>query len=264
MIYLKKGDNLPIVAVTQLLLNRALRSEGGIVVDGTFGNKTKEFVQHFQRLRGLNPTGFIDGQTWQRLNQRHGQIIDSVDATEQIDIHGVYRDIEKEGDDIREEGGEPLVNYGMSRGARNALNRIRNTAELKNVLLLRLHGHGSPGVQVLSSGTRGGHYSDVRGLFFTKSFEIVKNVFAELRPIFSPYGSVQLMGCSVGRGEKGYRLLHGLAEVWGVPISAGMNTQFGGGGISTFVFEGPVRTIFPDGLNLRTWAARLPGANVSF
>lgn len=264
MIYLQKGDYLPIVAIVQLLLNRALRPDGGIMVDGAFGPRTKEAVQQFQVRQGLNPNGIINSLTWRRLNAKNYQIIDSVDATENVDEHGRMRldtDRHWEGEttDIRNEGGEPVVHYGMSRGGRHVLQSVMARAELGNVMLLRFHGHGSPGNQALSSGKMDGTE------FMTEhmSHEGSRTSIRQLRSIFSPYASVQLMGCRVGRGERGYRLLQGLAELWGVPISAGTNTQYGGGG-STFVFEGPIRTAFPNGLSLRHWAAQLPDANVSY
>ncbi len=255
---------MPIVAVAQLFLSRALRPDGGIVVDGAFGPRTKEAVKQFQVRQGLNPSGIIDGLTWQRLNSQNGQIIDSVDATENVDERGrmrgeTDRHREWEETDIREAGGRPIVHYGMTNGFGHVLQRIRSSSTNGNTILLRLHGHGSPGNQVLSSGKMGGVASEIASDFI--DWDYIRDALRILRPIFSPFASVQMMGCKVGRGAGGLRLLAGLAETWNVPVSAGVNTQLGGGP-ATFVFEGPVRTVFPNGLNLRTWAAQLPGANI--
>ena len=74
-----------------------------------------------------------------------------------------------------------------------------------------------------------------------------------LQSIFAPYGTVQLMGCETGGGPEGRRLLQGLANLWRVPVSAGVHTQFAGGA-TTFRFEGRVLSAFPHSGTLRSWA----------
>ena len=45
-----------------------LRAHGhAIEVDGRWGAQTREKVRRFQRLRGLRPSGRVDGATWERL-----------------------------------------------------------------------------------------------------------------------------------------------------------------------------------------------------
>ncbi len=53
----------------------------------------------------------------------------------------------------------------------------------------------------------------------------------------------------------GRRMLEGLADAWGVPVSAGVARQRVGGA-TTFRFEGRVHRAYPDGLTAREWAAR--------
>jgi GH24 family phage-related lysozyme (muramidase) len=62
---LKNGDNSPVVAAAQDLLNR----NGAILdCDGAFGNGTESAVREFQTAAGLLPaTGVIDEATWQAL-----------------------------------------------------------------------------------------------------------------------------------------------------------------------------------------------------
>ncbi|MGE4075548.1 MAG: hypothetical protein AB7F22_08335, partial [Reyranella sp.] len=69
-----------------------------------------------------------------------------------------------------------------------------------------------------------------------------------------PFGSVQLLGCDVG-GGRGSQLVARLATTWGVPVTAGLHTQFGGGN-RTFRFEGPTVTGFPSG-DLKSWSQQM-------
>lgn len=83
-------------------------------------------------------------------------------------------------------------------------------------------------------------------------------VVARLRPIFVPYGCIQFMHCSTGRGPGGRQLLLSrIADTLGVLASAAVRTQYPGE-IGTFRFEGPTYTAFPGGGTLRSWCQRLP------
>ena len=77
---------------------------------------------------------------------------------------------------------------------------------------------------------------------------------------FAPYGSVQLHGCKVGRGRAGAQLLSILARAFGVPVSAGTSSQRVTSDEELFRHEGHVRTVYPGGGTLRTWAAAADAA----
>jgi hypothetical protein len=85
----------------------------------------------------------------------------------------------------------------------------------------------------------------------------IRPVLARLRPIFGPYGCVQFMHCETGGGPNGRRMLQQVADILGVPASAGVQTQYGGG-TKTFRFEGPTFTAVPGGGSLATWCRELP------
>jgi hypothetical protein len=84
------------------------------------------------------------------------------------------------------------------------------------------------------------------------TYSVTEPTLAKIKPVLSTFGSVQLLGCFVGSGS-GAQLVQRLAQTWGVPVTAGVNNQTGGG-TDTFRFEGATITGFPPGFNLKTWS----------
>ena len=242
---LRRGDNLPAVGVLQQLLNR-----GGakLKVDGDFGSKTESAVKDFQRPRHLTPDGAVGADTWPRISAGAGlSIMDCIDIFDPSLAALEMKDIQRA-------GGNPLVIGGASNGVEQAVQMILS-ASRGNVFLLRFHGHGAPGVAGFSFGQGGagfGHRADVD----PANLHIMLPILARLRPIFGPYGCVQFMHCSTGRGPSGRNVLTSIARTLGVPVSAGIRDQLGGG-LATFRFEGPTFTALPSGA-ISTWAASRP------
>jgi hypothetical protein len=241
-----RGDNLPAVGVLQKLLNR-----GGarLVADGAFGPATQTAVTNFQRPRGLIPDGAVGENTWPRLSA--GARLPIMDC---IDIFDPSLS-SLETKDIQRVGGNPLVIGGASNGVEQAVQMIL-AGSPGNVFLLRFHGHGAPGVAGISFGQGGagfGHRADID----PQNLNIMLPVLSRLRGIFGPYGCVQFMHCSTGRGPKGRTVLTAIANALGVPVSAGVFDQLGGG-TSTFRFEGPTFTAVPGGGAVAMWAAGRP------
>ncbi len=244
---LKRKDKLPMVGVTQKLLNRTGAS---LTPDGIYGPKTKKAVRSFQSLRKLKDDGVVGKNTWPRLvgSESNMQVIDCVDIFDP----SLYN---LETKDIRKVGGNPILIGGMSNGVEQAVFDILTKAKKGCVCLLRFHGHGASGNVGISEGQggiAGEHYSSIH----TGNVSQLLPVLRRLRPIFSKYGNVQFMHCSTGKGPKGRQLLNTIANNLRVPVSAGTKDQLGGG-LTTFRFEGSTFTAIPRG-TLKTWSKGLP------
>ena len=244
---LRERDLLPAVGVLQKLLQRPGAS---IDADGDFGPRTKAAVVAFQRPRGLVPDGAVGENTWPRLAAGAPglRVVDCVDVFDPSLARLEERD-------IRRAGGNPIVIGGMSGGVEQAVSDILRTAAPGSVFLLRFHGHGAPGVAGISDGhgVAGEHHSSLSA----GNLAALRPVIARLRPIFGPWGCVQFMHCSTGRGPSGRAMLRNIANELGVPASAGVVDQLGGG-LTTFRFEGPTFTAVPGGGALRDWCRGLP------
>ncbi|WP_376089204.1 peptidoglycan-binding protein [Roseomonas sp. CCTCC AB2023176] len=243
--FLRQGDVLPAVTTGQVLMRRHGRG-ATITCDGQFGPRTRAAVAGYQGGRGLVADGVIGPKTWNSLMAVSGfQTIDLVDGTDPSLI--TY-----EAKDIRDAGGDPIIVYGQSNGLLFAMSQIASRAQTGKVMLLRIHGHGGKGVQNVTGGEINGapHMASIS----LDRFEESAMALLMIRRIFVGFGCVQLLGCNVGGGPKGKELVGKLARTWGVPVTAGIQTQFAGGS-QTFRFEGPTVSGFPNGMDLASWSA---------
>ncbi len=278
MILVERGNRLPTVAVVQRLLNEAGTSTSRLVVDGDFGRLTNTAVREFQSKQGLASTGIVDPATWRVLSNGTGlSVIDHVDAAEDYHDRGTYRGYER---DLLRTGADPIVSYDQSGRLGLLASQIRGHGRPGSVILLRFHGHGGPGVMGVSRG-RGGmphQHADSISLF-PNDWAAVEQHFGPLCNLFAPLGSVELHGCSIagdvfqdqhGRRRRvlspsgmglGAYMLHRLAELFGVPVSAATSPQYSHGR-AILRFEGRVLTAFPNGLGtLAKWAAARASAS---
>lgn len=243
---LARGNKLPAVGVLQKLLNRG---GSNLTADGDFGERTQTAVINFQRPRGLVADGVVGQNTWPRVSA--GANLPIMDCIDIFDPS--LMDLEMK--DIQNAGGNPLVIGGMSNGVAQAVQMILG-ASPGNVFLLRFHGHGAPGVAGISFGHGGagfGHRADID----LSNLPIMIPLLTRLRGIFGPYGCIQFMHCSTGRGPNGQTVLRAIANAVGVPVSAGVQDQLGGGA-NTFRFEGPTFTAVPGGGSIASWASSRP------
>jgi len=244
MILLKNGMVLPVVTTLQIWM-RIHRPQTIIKADGQFGPKTKQAVKNFQDFHHLANDGVVGKNSWHKLTDVTGfQTIDVVDGTDSSLVA-------LEANDIRAAGGDPIVVFGMSNGVDFVMSQIAARARPGKVALLRIHGHGNRGMQNVTGGDINGapHLASISN----SNFGQIAGSLAQIKGIFMGYASVQLLGCSVGGRSGGRTLVGRLADTWGVPVTAGFFDQLGGG-INTFIFEGPTVTGFPGGATLASWS----------
>lgn len=117
---------------------------------------------------------------------------------------------------------------------------------------LRFHGHGYPGCQGIAMGNK--RSSNPYDCISSKNFDIVSPMLKLLGEKLSSGAKVDLLGCNVAQGQEGSALLTKLAKLWGVPITAGINTQFAASpkvDLSrasenvSLTHEGPTKTFYP-------------------
>lgn len=250
MIRLERGSAAPVVTSLQTLLRRH-RPHAQITVDGNFGSKTKDAVSAFQdhHKPNLAKDGIVGRFTWDTLMAVSSlQTIDVVDGTDPSLVA-------MEASDITSAGGVPILVFGMSGGVDFVMDQIVARARGRgSVVLLRFHGHGNRGLQNLTGGELNGapHLASISN----GNFGQVVGSLRKISHIFAGFGCVQLLGCSVGGGANGVSLTRKLADTWGVPVTAGVLDQLGGGP-NTFKFEGPTVTGFPSGGNLGGWSRKI-------
>jgi hypothetical protein len=251
--YLTQGNAIPAVGVLQKLLNG--RAASNLQADGVFGDRTRLATKEYQRQQYLDVDGIVGEQTWGKLKRKTDQltVIDCVDVFDQ-NLWNSGEDIESRA--IRLAGGKPIRLGGMSNGIAQLVSEILSVSLPNSVFLLRLHGHGAPGNAGMSQGV-GNIPGDNRSAINLVEWPTIEPQLRRLKGIFGPYGCIQLMHCSVAKGAPGDQLLQRVADCTGVPCTAAVNTQLGGG-ITTFRFEGPTKSRFPGDHNLKTWSKKLP------
>ena len=246
MTLLWKGDILPTVSTAQILLRRH-RPQTVITTDGNFGPKTGKAVWNFQEHHVLKMDQIIGPKTWHKLEDvSRFRTVDVVDGTDPSLV-------QLEAADLRKAGYDPIVLYGMSNGLEVAMNEIAARGGRGETMLLRFHGHGNNALQNVTGGEINGapHLAAIS----LSNYGQIEHLLTRIKKIFVEFGAVQLLGCDVGGGN-GASLVARLAETWGVPVTAGIHTQFGGGD-KTFRFEGAVVSKFPGGGTLKTWSAAM-------
>lgn len=146
---------------------------------------------------------------------------------------------------------------------------VRSSGISGKIGLLRFHGHGLSGYQSVNGRvmSRWRNDMDIRlGLRTNAQVESQVNKehknpnsrvaisrwnlgtigpsISRLKSVFSDGAEVWLMGCWVGSGKDGLRLVNALAQILGVTVKAGSDVQFAGYDVATsssnYLHEGPI------------------------
>jgi hypothetical protein len=165
-------------------------------------------------------------------------------------------------------GANPIVIGAMCNGVSEAVNQIiARAGNPSSLALVRFHGHGNKGVMGIAFGKRVLYDNQGKKTFImpddlssfeSRNLEKVKPYISKLRSVFGVFTCVELHGCRIASGDTGRQFIKNLAEIWGVPVSAGNEYQYSGNVANTFKFEGSVFTAFPYGKNIKAWSDSLP------
>ncbi len=270
MVHVRLGDEDPKVVLVQIALST--RPPHTLLrVDGRFGSKTKAAVQLLQDKLKRRPSGEVEGEEWKAMMEAMPfGVFDHTDLDETIvamiegktekqisaDDHqyGIRAKIELE----RDGGAVSSIGIGASNGVGLLVSRIVQAGRTKQLGLLRIFGHGGSAMQMISAG-RGGMPGGAAEHAAALTPAITRRMRPELKraaAAFRSYGSAELHGCRVADGPMGRLLLKDLADEWGVPVTAAVDRQRVGGGM-TLRFEGRTVTAFPGRVTLRTWAEKV-------
>ncbi|MEZ5007826.1 MAG: DUF4347 domain-containing protein [Chitinophagales bacterium] len=253
---LRRGDRLPSVTAVQLMLNNIARNEIAsnpnsivelIAVDGIFGSQTERRVKHYQSRLGYAQTGVLEPEQWRILLSTHHLNVKDYADTSDIEVQRVVNE-------LNEYGGETVtINQSIQR--EEVFRRIISGTASNSIVLLRIFSHGGPGYIRLTSGIT----THETSIHLRSREQELDQLFRSIKHIMVPYGSMELHGCRVGQGAVGARLLSRIANVLGVPVSAGRTYQYMANRATnnTFRFEGRTHTKCPNGMSLRDWSESL-------
>ena len=250
MFIVKRGEQSPRVVLIQINLNR---KGAELTVDGVFGRRTRAAVLEFQTSKHLGHDGVVGPDTWRELAAGTTEpIIDVVDIGDPM-LHF------REAVELRNAGSDPIELGGMCNGITQMVGDVISRAESTGpIALLRITGHGNLGRwMTVSVGDiahlHGQEYDVIAGEYFSyinlEHFDEVAPILARLRPYFAPFGSMEHLGCSIGSRPESRRMMAKLADLWNVPVRAGVPTQ-----LHVLHFDGAVFTAYPGGGSLNSWS----------
>ena len=104
--------------------------------------------------------------------------------------------------------------------------KVLEKAGSSEIVHLRFHGHGYPGCQGIAMGNQ--RSSNLYDCISFQNLNVVSPMLQLFKDKFGVGAKVDLMGCNVGEGPEGKQLLNGLAQIWRVPVTAGIEIQFAG------------------------------------
>lgn len=264
MFNVRFGEHSPRVTLLQILLNS--HSCGGVdgkrlVVDGMYGRNTRAAVVSAVKLIGegdASGRAATPALVKSLLADVDLSVITSVDLGDpalQADVDQFKRNFD-----------DPIVFGGLCNGLAQMVQAVLSRAENGQIATLRLDGHGNLGewltvsvgnVADLREGNRAERQEyaviaeEIYSYVSAKNFDKVQGMIQPLSAIFAPFGFAEHLGCTLGARPQTRKMLVKLANLWGVPIRVGIQTQPIG---SVMDIRGPAFTAFPKGLDLKSWS----------
>lgn len=271
MFFATNNESSPRVVLVQMLL----RQHGyDVPVTGTYDRATDAAVCAFRAQHHLAPSGPVNPTVFFHLVQGSKlKIIDSVDASAGQFGEDSMKDMRRNG--IKPLENERIPGYGVEHAVKKIIERARD----HRIALLRITGHGNRGTWISvaigdpvhtrerSEAAYQRLRADWKSYIDVVHVDKLKGILKRLTPLFAQFGSAEIHGCMIGTQRD---LLQTLANIWGVPVSGGLDLQYGGAYVTndygelvsnTFTLLGPVFTAYPGRLDLSSWAASV-GASV--
>ena len=250
VLVVEQGERSARVVALQILLNRD--NDTVLVTDGAYGPKTRDAVDQFRDkvMAQSGPPGVADPGMWRFMLDRAGlQVIDAIDVTDPSVLEEAVPPIEKWTD--------PIVIGGMSNGVAQLVSQVRSRVGGKrNLMMLRFHGHGSPGLIAVSHGSRrvspGIDPIAARSIITLELLPVLTPLLQQIAPLMNDFGFIELHSCRVGEGATGTRFVKQLADAFKAPVRAARSKQ---AVVDVFTLVGPTQAGFPGGVHLSDWAS---------
>jgi peptidoglycan hydrolase-like protein with peptidoglycan-binding domain len=250
MLQVPFGEKSPRVVALQVLLNRSSAVQPKLVTDGAYGKLTQAAVDTFRSkvMSVSGPPGEAEPALWRFLLERERlQVIDSVDVTDPVLLDIVVPEVSKWND--------PIVIGGMSNGIAQLVTEVRARAQGDNsILLLRLHGHGSPGLIALSHGSRrvspGIDPILAQSIINSALLPVVSPLLQQITPLMHNLGFIEFHSCRVAEGGGGINFVTRLANIVRVPVRAAQSKQ---PAETVFTLVGSTFNGMPEGQSLEDW-----------
>jgi Domain of unknown function (DUF4347) len=250
MLWVESGEKSARVVALQILLNRDPAIRPRLVTDGSFGAKTAGAVDKFraQVMRESGPKGVADPAIWSFLLTRAQlQVIEAVDITDPAVIEQVLPNLTPSA--ILIETG------GMSNGVAQLVQEIRaRAAGQQSIMMLRLHGHGGPGLAAISAGSRhstgGIDGIAAQSVITTSLMHTLAPVLSQIGPLMHNFGFIELHSCRIAEGANGRGFVQDLANTVRAPVRAGVSKQKMA---KVYTLVGQTFSSFPGNVTLRQW-----------
>ena len=264
MFTIRSGEHGPRVTVLQVLLNShgCTGTDGKrLNVDGAYGRNTRDAVKAAATMaEGGDLTGAVatPALVRQLLADVDLQVVSSVDLGDpalQADAAALQRNFD-----------DPILLGGMCNGLVAMVQAVQSRGRPGHVAALRFVGHGNLGDWLtISVGSvahlREGNAAERREYGFIKqeiysyisadNYDKVNTIVAPLKGIFAKFAFAEHLGCTLGAKPQTRKVLQKLADLWGVPIRVGLQTQPVG---MVTEIKGPVFTAYPGNQTLTSWS----------